>query len=347
MGNSQQRVKKLRQAIGGNDRRALERLVEKGIDINMAIDDIGNTPLTLAIQLNQCDTVRYLVTANCDVERRSRLQFSALEIVLLNLAHTENSAYLEILRVLLQAGAESVSDAVMETVFPMIQHNRELVVKLSRTVAQYAQMPHDITGTLSHVIVQHNQPECFWALLESGADLRDIWPNSCDQRYFLPSSDLSEGPINTYFTTICCTRNIEFAQIYIQAANSINVLKSIIYFILVYPITSASKIKELLKALVMAGYKLSDFLLIHLAREDKDMVTWYNDFHSAPLSLKHLSRLCIRKNLQTNVIYGVNKLPLPLPMMQYIRLEDIIDPRDRTRQWEKRTPRSRRAKKRL
>lgn len=56
-----------------------------------------------------------------------------------------------------------------------------------------------------------------------------------------------------------------------------------------------------------------------------ELIRWYKQFYSQPHKLKHLCRLCVRQNLQYNVIYSLRQLLLPQDLYQYLLLGDICD----------------------
>ena len=87
---------------------------------------------------------------------------------------------------------------------------------------------------------------------------------------------------------------------------------------------------HIVKILVIAGcdYKaLSDWLLA--TPEDCwwesyiETIHWLRDYLSQPISLAHTCRLQIRRSLGKNLGRNCASLPLPIPLLKYISMEDL------------------------
>ena len=87
---------------------------------------------------------------------------------------------------------------------------------------------------------------------------------------------------------------------------------------------------HIVKILVIAGCDskaLSDWL--SATPEDCwweshiEIICWLRDYLSQPLSLAHSCRLQIRRSVGNNLVEKSNALPLPVPMLKYISMEDL------------------------
>lgn len=331
MGNTQQNGRKLTKAIDRDNLQEVKKLVRKGVDLNKVIDNAGNTPLTLAIRLNQGQTVKFLLQERCEMESHNKLQFSALDTALLHYAKLGDEKYLDILRLLLEAGAETVSEDVVEIMFHFLQDHPRLLVRLCQVVAQESDKHHDILAILSRCLVQHSKIDCFSALLKYGADLQDIWPSSWIFKAHGGHEGVNDATFS--FTSWSVNWREEHAECYnphiarmlIQAANTTAALSNAMYIVLVYPLNTNNKIVvgNLIKFLALAGYQISHFLLTQLDKVHQDSIKWYHEFHSHPKKLQHLARLCIRTNMRTNIIYGAERLPLPRDLRSYVVIGDV------------------------
>lgn len=84
-----------------------------------------------------------------------------------------------------------------------------------------------------------------------------------------------------------------------------------------------------LHAMYMGGYSLGPeqiqmFMNSHL-ESDKNFYDWVHKFNRQPQGLMHYCRLSVRRSFcgNCNVYYGVQKLPLPRLVKDYIILKDI------------------------
>ena len=87
---------------------------------------------------------------------------------------------------------------------------------------------------------------------------------------------------------------------------------------------------HIVKILVIAGCDckaLSDWLSI--TPEDCwwesyiETIHWLRDYLSQPISLAHACRLQIRRSLGKNLGRNCTSLPLPVPLLKYISMEDL------------------------
>ena len=85
----------------------------------------------------------------------------------------------------------------------------------------------------------------------------------------------------------------------------------------------------LCQAVVLEGYRVSDDDLERIKNDDEEEVMWFSQAMDTPLSLRCLSRSVVRTELRRHsnnrtILPGIESLPVPDLLKQYIRYEGIM-----------------------
>src|SRR3954468_4768314 len=94
-------AEEMRRVLENRDMPSIMGLVKRGADIN-ATDGFDNTPLILAVIMNETEAAQTLIDKGADLEKMNRGGNTALMMSIMN-------GRVEMLRLLLDGGADSVS----------------------------------------------------------------------------------------------------------------------------------------------------------------------------------------------------------------------------------------------
>ena len=119
----------------------------------------------------------------------------------------------------------------------------------------------------------------------------------------------------------------EAACVFARAAHRYEVLWHIVKDVKAYlpPLCDGPDIKctNLMSCLIESGYSFSEEEMRNIGLKFDVDFTRYKVLLSQPRTLKHLSRLTIRFNLNSNVFHALQHLEfLPVPIRQYIAMDD-------------------------
>ncbi|CAG5126283.1 unnamed protein product [Candidula unifasciata] len=304
-------------------------LKSKGLNLKIFLDDLNNTPLILASHLGLENMMTYIVLNEPSLHEEDIIA-TATEI-LHKLAHTRDTSFLGHLNTLVQCWNSRNSvipyTFIVQAAFKILRAPpKDLLASFCENALKL--MP-DLSQDISLKLVLYEETECYWKILHEGMHLNDLWPINCEENRY-SKYYTTHSLFNIYFNysclfTIHTSGRNKITKITIQAANG-PASPSVLYVIQNFP---TDLYDDVFKYLILAGFKMPPADIQRMANVEIDkaaeLIRWYKQFYSQPHKLKHLCRLCVRQNLQYNVIYSLRQLLLPQDLYQYLLLGDVCD----------------------
>ena len=310
----------LRRAVQTRDTTKLTNLIRKGVDVNMFISDVfRDTPLTYAIKTGSYEIVDCLLQeAECDLNTANRDKHTPLDQAIrfwsatttasTNITREEIQNRTEIIRLLLTSGAVDVTSSVLDDVINSLYvspDGKHIISSLARIVSDDACV--QVKSRLLSVLVPHTGSYVLvYMLLHSGARPEAYLSKQPAVPPFMP-------PTNAILLIQATNNKRLLARIECDVACD---LKRMLAEWFIY--------EEVLRLLVLAGYRLQMYVMNFTRRYQKDFYRWYIRFCSQPKSLTHLCRLKIRSQLLTNVAFSLHNMEnIPLTIKEFITLKKL------------------------
>lgn len=316
----------LRQTVQNRDLPELKELAKTGQNLNIIIDDAGNTALSLATCLAHEDMVEFLLeTIGSMLEQEDIL--SACITALHSLANSRNTQYLHILATLMTSRGplQLPYVVVLQAAFKILRAPpKDLLVLFCEMALRLAP---ELCRDISLNLVLYEETECYWQLLSHGINLNDLWPVNCEENPY-SKYYMAHNLFDIYFTygclfTIHTSSRNKITKMTIQAANG-EASPAVLYVIQNFP---TDLYDDVFKFLTLAGFKMSPAAVQRMANVEIDkaaeLIRWYKDFYRRPHSLKHLCRLTVRRNLRSNVVHAVQQILLPEDLKRYLLITDL------------------------
>ncbi|KAL4228106.1 hypothetical protein ACF0H5_013541 [Mactra antiquata] len=292
----------LENAILNDDIDALRKLChEKKIDINLQLNEKGETAVILAVKLSRIDMVKLLLlTPDCDKNSLNINNFSPLDVALVtafdNRLEPRQSICWQVIECLLQKGAEPNNrDAMMYVIRTALKHcDEQFIYRLILLAKEFS------NSTILHEL-----------LLQKLHRYQPVYIDSLDP-FFVCVSDF----------TIKLLKNA-------NAMKLCEVVNSMIYYLESYWHSREKKILTFQKLILYAsaaGWEWTDQQMVYINRVcPYNLGVWCQNQRKYPISLAHLARKTIRKSVHGYVPDCIDQLPdrLPSAIQNYILLKDI------------------------
>lgn len=292
----------LENAILNDDNEKLKQLCdEKKIDINIQLNEKGETAVILAVKLSKIDMVKILLlTAECDKNSLNAHNFSPLDVALVtvfdNRLEPRQTICWQIVECLLQVGAEPNSkDAMMYIIRTALKFcDEEFIYHLILLAHEFS------NSTILHEL-----------LLQKLHRYQPVYIESLDP-FFICASEY----------TIKLLKNANGVKL-------CDIVNSMIYYLDSYWHCRTNKITTFQKLILYAsaaGWDWTEQQMVYINRVCPFILgTWCRNQRKYPISLNHLARKSFRKSVQSLVPDGINALPYRIPetIKDYIMLKDV------------------------
>ncbi|KAK7107446.1 hypothetical protein V1264_015378 [Littorina saxatilis] len=314
----------LKQLVQSGDVAGLREAHRDGHNLGLVLDDAGNSALSLATSMAHDEMLDYLLdTLGASLGQEEVL--SACITALHSLANSRNPHFLSLLSRLMTSRPHLIPYVVvLQAAFKILRPPpKDLLVLFCETALKVSP---ELCRDVSLNLVLYEETEVYWQLLTRGMSLNDLWPVNCQEnpysRYYT-----AHNLFDIYFTygclfTIHTSSRNKITKMTIQAANG-QASPAVLYVIQNFP---TDLYDDVFKYLMLAGFTMSPAAIHRMANVEIDkaaeLIRWYKDFHCRPHSLKHLCRLCVRSNLQYNVVHAVQQILLPEDLKRYLLITD-------------------------
>lgn len=274
---------------------------EKKFDINMQLNEKGETALILAVKLSKIDMVKMLLlTTECDKNSLNAHNFSPLDVALVtafdNRLEPRQTICWQIIECLLQVGAEPNSkDAMMYIIRTALKFcDEEFIYHLILLAKEFSK------STILHELI-----------LQKLHRYQPVYIESLDP-FFMCAS--------------------EYTIKLLKIANSVklcDIVNSMIYYLDSYWHCRDNKVKTFERLILYAsaaGWDWTETQMVYINRVCPFILgTWCRNQRKYPMSLNHLARKSFRRNAQTFVSDSISGLPYRLPesIKDYIMLKDV------------------------
>lgn len=292
----------LENVILNDDIDSLKQLChEKKIDINLQLNEKGETAVLLAVKLSRIDMVKLLLlTPDCDKNSLNVNNFSPLDVALVtafdNRLEPRQSICWQVIECLLQKGAEPNNrDAMMYVIRTALKHcDEQFIYRLILLAKEFS------CSTILHEL-----------LLQKLHRYQPVYIDSLDPFF------------------ICVS---EFTIKLLKNANAVKlceVVNSMIYYLESYWHSREKKIftfQKLILYATAAGWEWTDQQMVYINRVcPYSLGVWCRNQRKYPISLAHLARKTFRQNVHDFIPEGLDRLPdrLPSAIQNYILLKDI------------------------
>ncbi|XP_045215662.2 uncharacterized protein LOC123565971 [Mercenaria mercenaria] len=292
----------LENAILNDDTERLKKLCEeKKIDINIQLNEKGETALILAVKLSKIEMVKVLLlTAECDKNSLNAHNFSPLDVALVtafdNRLEPRQTICWQIIECLLQIGAEPNSkDAMMYIIRTALKFcDEEFIYRLILLGKEFSE------STILHELV-----------LQKLHRYQPVYIESLDPFF------------------ICAS---EYTIKLLKIANGVklcDIVNSMIYYLESYWHCRTNKVNTFQKLILYAsaaGWDWTETQMVYINRVCPFILgTWCKNQRKYPMSLSHLARKSFRKNVRSSVPNSISGLsyPIPVAIKDYIMLKDV------------------------
>ena len=291
----------LENVIIANDTDQLKEIcVTQSIDINLHLNEKGETALILAVKLSHIEMVKVLLsTPSCEINSINNHEFSALDVALItafdNRLEPRQTICWEIIECLLQVGADPHSrDAMMYVVRTALKYcDEEFLYRLILLAQEH-----------SYSVILHE------LLLQKLHRYQPVYIESLDPLLISVS---------------------EFTVKLLKTANEkalVHTVNSLVYYLESYWHSRTSKISTFSRLIIYAtgaGWRWTPQQLGHLSRVCPSLGSWCRGSQCRATSLCHITRCSFRKNVQCLVPKGISELPdrVPDSIRDYLLLKDI------------------------
>ncbi|KAL5022521.1 hypothetical protein ScPMuIL_001676 [Solemya velum] len=312
-------------------REVVQCLLDYGADVQLT-DNVGITPLYSAIKRRDMDLVELLIEAGCDVNLGSQDHAPIFVAARLGL--------MDIIKVLSRAGCQKdISNKYGVT--PMYEATLKGHIDVLQYLIREGCDPNkaDMYGvTPLHIAAMMGNVAAVDILVKAGVDLRlrsqhghTALLTALERgkaevvEYFLKlGMDILQKPMGSQglssISAVFDKGHTETAEILIRGCAKLPLPH--------YPgVTEMFRRNpDLLKKLFLSGIQTIPAVLIvpklHPQNvTDQDLSLWLKNFHTQPKSLKILSRIRIRRCLGNRVLHGVERLPIPVVLREYVTLQ--------------------------
>ena len=277
-----------------------ELCVSQRIDINLHLNEKGETALILAVKLSHVEMVKSLLTTDsCEINSLNNHDFSALDVALItafdNRLEPRQTICWEIIECLLQVGAEPSSrDAMMYVVRTALKYLDEAFLYRLILLAQeysYSVMLHEL-------------------LLQKLHRYQPVYMESLDPLL-----------INVSAFTVKLLKSA-------NAESLVHTVSSMVYYLESYWHSRPDKISTFSKLIIYAtgaGWRWTPQQLQHLSRVCPSLGAWCKTRQSSAMSLCHIARCSFRWNVRCLINEGIPQLPYRIPdaIRDYLLLKDI------------------------
>lgn len=292
----------LENAILNDDVDQLKKICdEKKVDINIQLNEKGETALILTVKLSKLEMVKLLLlTADCDKNCLNAHSFSPLDVALVtafdNRLEPRQTICWQIIECLLQVGAEPNSkDAMMYIIRTALKFcDEEFIYRLILLAKEFSK------STVLHEL-----------MLQKLHRYQPVYIESLDP-FFMCASDYT----------------IKLLKI----ANGVklcDIVNSMIYYLDSYWHCRTNKVTTFQKLILYAsaaGWDWTETQMVYINRVCPFILgTWCKNQRKYPNSLSQLARKSFRRNVQTFVPDGISGLPYRIPegIKDYIMLKDV------------------------
>lgn len=277
-----------------------EICVTEKMDINLHLNEKGETALILAVKLSHIEMVKtLLMTKSCEINSVNNHDFSALDVALItafdNRLEPRQTICWEIIECLLQVGAEPSSrDAMMYVVRTALKYlDEEFLYRLILLAQEY-----------SNSVILHE------LLLQKLHRYQPVCMESLDPLLISVSA-----------FTVKLLRNGDEKSL-------VHTVNSMVYYLESYWHSRREKILTFSRLIVYAsgaGWKWTPQQLTHLNRVCPSLGAWCKRSQCSAMSLFHIARCSFRKSVQCLIPKGISKLPdrVPDAIRDYLLLKDI------------------------
>lgn len=294
----------LENIILNDDNERLKRICEeKKIDINIQLNEKGETALILAVKLSKLEMVQILLlTPECDKNSVNVQGFTPLDVALVTLfdnrLEPRQTICWQIVECLLQVGAEPNSrDAMMYVIRTALKFcDEEFIYRLIHLATQ-----------VSDSVVLHE------LILQKLHRYQPVYMESLDP-FFLCASAFTIKLLKSASKTRLC-----------------DIISSMSYYIDSYWNEKENKMNTFQKLVLYAtaaGWEWKEEQLEYISRVCPNILgIWCRRQKLYPISLSHLARKSFRNSIQTLIPEGIERLSTSIPhaIRDYILLKDVDD----------------------
>lgn len=277
-----------------------EVCVTQRIDINLHLNDKGDTALILAVRLSQIEMVKALLTTpSCEINSINNNDFSPLDVALItafdNRLEPRQTICWEIIESLLHAGAEPLGrDAMMYVVRTALKYSDVAFLYRLIRLAQ----KHSYSAILHELLLQK---------------LHRYQP------VYMESLDPLLISVSAFTIKLLKSANEKLL------AQTVYSMK---YYIESYWHSRPDKILTFSRLIIYAtaaGWRWTPQQLQHLSRVCPSLGAWCQKRQSSAMSLCHISRCSFRKSAQCLIQKCISQLPdrLPDAIRDYLLLKDV------------------------
>ena len=277
-----------------------EICVSQKIDINLHLNEKGETALILAVKLSHIEMVKtLLMTESCEINSLNNHDFSALDVALItafdNRLEPRQTICWEIIECLLQVGAEPSSrDAMMYVVRTALKYLDEaFLYKLILLAQEY-----------SFSVMLHE------LLLQKLHRYQPVYMENLDPLLI---------NVSTFTVKLLKSANSE---------SLVLTVNSMVYYLESYWHSRPDKISTFSKLIIYAtgaGWRWTPEQLQHLSRVCPSLGAWCKAKQHSAMSLCHIARCSFRQNVQCLIHEGISQLPYRIPdsIRDYLLLKDV------------------------
>lgn len=290
----------LENIIINNDSDHLSHLIQCQTDINIPLNEKGETALILSVKLSHITLVKILLShPECNKNSLNINNCSALDLAMItafdNRLEPRHSICWEIIKCLMETDSEPVcKDAMMYVVRTALKLNDEqFLFKLINCAIQY-----------------HNSIKFHELLLQKLHRHQPIYMGSIDP-FLNCVSDFS----------VKLLKGAKYSDLEY-------IVNSLIYYLESYWNSRKEKFvvfRKLILYTSAAGWVWTRDQLAHLSKVSPHLTHWCIQQKMKPMSLTHLTRVVVRRNLNCHIGPGLLALPdqLPVALQKYVGLQDM------------------------
>lgn len=288
----------LENVVINNDVDRLQYLVKQNIDVNVPLNERGETALILAVKVSHVDIVNILLTSSkCNKNCLNINNCSALDIAMItafdNRLEPRHTVCWDIIKSLLSSSSEpACKDAMMYVIRTALKYcDEDFIHKLINLAKE-----HSFSSKLHELLLQklhRHQP---------------IYIESLD-------------PLLTNVS--------DFTTKLLKNANQTElpyIVNSMLYYLESYWSSKENKIsvvKKLILYATGAGWLWLPQQLSFIERVNPNLAHWCAQQKCRPASLKHCTRNSLRQSFISIVSDGLVNLVIPSILRDYILLEDV------------------------
>lgn len=296
----------------------LDVLIRRGVNVN-TLDITSKTPLMKAVRNNKTDAVLRLLRAQCNINITDRNSDMALH-------YAARNGCADVIDILISAG--SLIDVqnywgrtpLMEAV---CYNHKDAVARLLKAHCDLNRREFKTGDTALHIAIKRNYTDVVGLLLAAGSRhdiynhqgetaaydavvsnkvdiIRLMVIHNCDPEQ--PGKYFSDGVYKSLFQIAAEKGHFDICRI----------LASFGYV-----------------DFRARGYIYMNYIPPRLVTEQEDVVQWLRRKMQTPTSLQLLCRKCIRKKLGHKIIHGVDGLPIPRSLKEFVLIKDMDKEEDK------------------